>query len=93
MSEYYNELKSINELEFNMIKHYINYDKKVDELIEDKEHKILQIKIEIQKLLQVIIAEENEIKMIKDERYKCKPNYPFRFVNPYTLYDEMTKTK
>ena len=80
-------------LRFTLMKEYIQYDKIVDNLIASKKRDIIKCKLDIEDYTARISTLENDIIRITEERDNGKFNSNYIFVNPYTIYDNMCKTK
>lgn len=89
--EFFETYKNLQEEEFNMIKHFINYDGLVDNLIREKETKMLEYKIKINQMKMAILTYENDIKRVKEEQKNSNHKLPHIFINPNMIYHKITQ--
>jgi hypothetical protein len=75
------------------MKDYINYDRLVDELINDKDRQILKAEIDILNLEEMKQGFINEKKRIEMERDNSNLGHTIHyiFVNPYNEYLKLTE--
>jgi hypothetical protein len=76
-----------------LMKDYINYDRLVDELINDKDRQILKAEIDILNLEEMKQGFINEKKRIEMERDNSNLGHTIHyiFVNPYNEYLKLTE--
>lgn len=76
-----------------LMKQYINYDKLVDELVDDKNNQILKTEIEILGLQEMIKGLHNDITRIEMERDQSNLGniIHYIFINPNYEYHKLTK--
>jgi len=87
------EINDLRKAEFDVIKEYINYDKLVDDLIQEKKRQVQKHAIEILERKQSIKYLENDIQRIIKEQQNSSVDYPHIFINPNTVYYNMTHPK
>jgi hypothetical protein len=79
--------------QINLMKRYINYDKLVDELVNDKNKQILKAEIEILGLQEMIKGLHNDIIRIETEREQSNLGniIHYIFINPNYVYHKLLK--
>lgn len=80
-------------LKLKKMKEYINFDKLVDEEIEQRRKQIIKNEIDIIKLERMNEILSNDIKRIEEERDHSNMGFNVNhiFINPYIIYEKLTR--
>jgi hypothetical protein len=82
---------NLQKAEFEFMKQFINYDDLIDNLIKEKETKILECQIKIKQIEFMMLTNKNDIERVKEEQKNSNYKYCHIFINPHKVYYDMTK--